>query len=146
MKPILTASDYKTIHTLLQNLPAPLIGKEVSQLQREIKSAEIVPDDAISEKIIQLNSRFEVEELASGKLMNFKLVLPSQADLKQNKISILSPLGVALIGFGQGMTVEWMLPGGLKKLRINQVENDSKARQVAAPSVHQIENGHEMDL
>jgi regulator of nucleoside diphosphate kinase len=125
MKPILSHSDYKTIHTLLQNLPSNLKGKEVSQLQLEIKKAEIIADRAISEDIIQLNSRFEVIELSSGKTMNFQLVLPHQADLKQNRISILSPLGVALIGFRQGMTVEWMLPGGLKKLQINRVQKDS---------------------
>lgn len=122
MKPILTTSDYKTIHTLIQNLPTHLKGKEVSQLQQEIKSAQIVSDDSITEDIIQLNSKFEVVELSSGKRMNFQLVLPHQADLKQNKISILSPLGVALIGFRKGMTIEWVLPGGLKKLQINHVE------------------------
>ncbi len=122
MKPILTNSDYKTIHSLLQNLPSRLKGKEVSLLQKEIKSAEIISDEAISEDIIQLNSRFEVQELLSGKFMNLQLVLPNQADLKQNRISILSPLGVALIGFRQGMTVEWTLPGGLKKLQIIRVE------------------------
>lgn len=122
MKPILTSSDYKTIHSLLQNLPSHLKGKEVSQLQHEIKSAQIVSDDTITEYVIQLNSRFEVVELNSDRRMNFQLVLPHQADLKQNKISILSPLGVALIGFRKGMTVEWVLPGGLKKLQINHVE------------------------
>lgn len=127
MKPILTSSDYKTIHTLLQNLPPNLKGKEVSQLQQEIKSAEIIADEAISEDIIQLNSRCEVIELASGKTLSFQLVLPHQADLKQQKISVLSPMGVALIGFRQGMTVEWMLPGGLKKLQINKVEKDLKS-------------------
>ena len=63
-----------------------------------------------------------MQELLSGKFMNLQLVLPHQADLKQNRISILSPLGVALIGFRQGMTVEWTLPGGLKKLQIIRVE------------------------
>lgn len=122
MKPILSISDYKTIHTLLQNLPSHLKGKEVSQLQHEIKSAEIIADESISDDIIQLNSKFEVKELGSGKTMNFQLVLPHQANLNQNRISVLSPLGVALIGFRQGMTVEWVLPGGLKKLQINRVE------------------------
>ncbi|MDF2156495.1 GreA/GreB family elongation factor [Algoriphagus sp. CAU 1675] len=122
MKPILSESDYKTIHTFLQNLPLHLKGKEVSQLQQEIKSAKIIADDAISDEVIQINSRFEVSELSSGTTMNFQLVLSHQADLKKNRISVLSPLGVALIGFRQGMTVECMLPGGLKKLQINWVE------------------------
>ena len=123
MKPILTASDYKTIHTLILNLPPQLKGKEVTQLQHEIKSAEIVPDEKISADIIQINSFFEVLDLETQRLMRFQIVLPHFADLKQSKISILSPLGVAMIGFRQGMTVEWTLPGGRKKLQIKQVEN-----------------------
>ncbi|MBC6366869.1 GreA/GreB family elongation factor [Algoriphagus sp. AK58] len=136
MKPILSISDYKTIHTLLQNLPSHLKGKEVSQLQHEIKSAEIIADESISEDIIQLNSKFEVKELGSGKTMNFQLVLPHQANLNQNRISVLSPLGVALIGFRQGMTVEWVLPGGLKKLQINRVEKSSPIKD-SSPSPSQ---------
>lgn len=62
--------------------------------------------------------------------MRFQVVLPHFADLKQFKISILSPLGVAMIGFRQGMTVEWTLPGGRKKLQINQVDNPIRSTQI----------------
>lgn len=130
MKPFLTASDYKTIHSLILNLPAQLRGKEVAQLQHEIKSAEIVPDEKISADIIQINSTFEVLDLETQRLMKFQVVLPHQADLKQSKISILSPLGVAMIGFRQGMTIEWTLPGGRKKLQIKQVENPIRSTQI----------------
>lgn len=123
MKPILKVSDYKSIKNLLQNLPNQLRGKEVSQLQNEIKSAEIISDEEISEEIIQLNSYVEVFEVKSDQKINFQLVLPHLANLKENKISILSPIGVALIGFRKGMTVNWMLPGGLKSLQINSVKN-----------------------
>ncbi|MDO8966079.1 GreA/GreB family elongation factor [Algoriphagus sp.] len=130
MKPFLTASDYKTIHTLILNLPPQLKGKEVIQLQHEIKSAEIVPDGQLSPDIIQINSYFEVLDLETQRLMKFQVVLPHLADLKQFKISILSPLGVAMIGFRQGMTVEWTLPGGRKRLQINQVDNPIRSTQI----------------
>ena len=131
MKPILTKSDYNTILALLKNLPIHLRGKEVAQLQNEINLAEVRDDFQISEDIIQLNSQFEVVETLSGQKMNYQLVLPHFANLKQNKISILSPLGVALIGFQQGMTIEWQLPGGLKKLHINWVKNDREAKSIS---------------
>lgn len=138
MKPILTKSDYNTIHALLKNLPFHLRGKEVVQLQNEINSAEIIDDSQISDDIIQINSLFEVVEITSGQKMNFQLVLPQFADLKQNRISLVSPLGVALIGFRKGMTIEWMLPGGLKKLHINWVKN---GREIA-----DISNSTEINL
>ncbi|MDX5338524.1 MAG: GreA/GreB family elongation factor [Cyclobacteriaceae bacterium] len=131
MKPILTKSDYNTIHALLKNLPAHLRGKEVVQLQNEINSAEIINDSQISDDIIQINSLFEVVEITSGQKMNFQLVLPQFANLKQNRISLISPLGVALIGFRKGMTIEWMLPGGLKKLHINGVKNGREIADVS---------------
>ncbi len=57
------------------------------------------------------------------KEMDFTLTLPEHADMGRKKISILSPLGVALIGFRQGMTIDWEFPGGLKKIKILTVEN-----------------------
>jgi regulator of nucleoside diphosphate kinase len=48
-------------------------------------------------------------------------VLPDAADIKQGKWSILSPLGVALIGFQQGMTITWKMPGGIRRFLIAKV-------------------------
>jgi len=51
------------------------------------------------------------------------LTLPKYANLEEKKLSVLSPLGVALIGFQQGMEIEWHLPAGLKKFKILAVQN-----------------------
>ncbi len=129
MKPVISNTDYKTLYSLIQDMPASLRTKEMGQLQRELDSALKVTDEKLAEDIIRLNSHFEVMDLGSGKTLQLQLVMPKMADLSQQKISALSPLGVALIGFGEGMLVEWVLPGGPKKLQILKVVNSpQKAR------------------
>lgn len=121
MKPILTKTDYNTIKELIVNTPSHLITKEISMLAKEIELAKKVPDAKIEPQVIRINSFFEVQDVASGKLLNFQLTLPKNANLEEKKLSILSPLGVALIGFQEGMEIEWVMPGGLKKLKILSV-------------------------
>lgn len=124
MRPIISETDYNTIHSLILHLPASHRTKEIGQLQTELNSALRVPDEKISEDVIRLNSYFEVEEVTSGKILNLWLVMPKQANISLQKISILSPLGVALIGFKEGMLIDWVLPGGPKKLKILKVVNE----------------------
>ena len=121
MKPILTKSDYNTLKELIVNIPSPLISKEIAMLAREIEKAKLVPESKIESQVIRINSYFEVQDLASGQVLKFQLTLPKYGDLAQKKLSVFSPLGVALIGFREGMEIEWVLPGGLKKLKILKV-------------------------
>lgn len=123
MKPVITVSDYTNIRSLITNLPPDQRTKEIGQLAKEIESATKVPDEQIAADIIRLNSYFEVEETQSKQILKLTLTLPKQADLAEKKISIFTPMGVALIGFKAGMLIEWVLPGGPKKIKILKVEN-----------------------
>lgn len=123
MKPILTKTDYSIIKELIVNTPSHLITKEISLLAKEIEKAKIVADSKIEPQVIRINSHFEVEDVTSGQLLKFQLTLPKTANLAEKRLSILSPLGVAMIGFQEGMEIEWPLPKGLKKLKILHVQN-----------------------
>ena len=57
-----------------------------------------------------MNSRVHVKELRSGSEMEITLVYPKQADVKEKKISVLAPLGVAILGYKEGDQIEWSLP------------------------------------
>jgi len=122
MKPILTKTDYTIIKELIINTPPHLRTKEISLLAKEIESAKKVPDSKIEDNVIRINSSFEVEDVDTGQLLNYQLTLPKDANVSDKKVSLLSPLGVALIGFQSGMQIEWLLPGGLKKLKIREVK------------------------
>jgi regulator of nucleoside diphosphate kinase len=69
-----------------------------------------------------MNSRLSVRDLGSGKkLITFTLVFPSDADVEQDKISVLAPLGTAVLGYRLGDTFEWKMPGRVRRLKLEQV-------------------------
>ena len=123
MKPILSEKDFQIIHDLIKNQSAIQQTKEIRYLAEELKKAKVVKDNKIGADIVQLNSTVQVEDQSTNKTMDFKIVLPSQADLKEKKISILAPIGIALIGFKKDQLVEWQMPAGKRTLKIVKVEN-----------------------
>lgn len=124
MTPILTNSDMNTIKFLLEEAHRGAVSKDLDLLTAELNKAKVVADDEIESDIIRLNSTVEVEDVAAKKMMKFTITLPKEADFKQHKISVLAPIGIALIGFREGMTIEWPLPGGNKTINILKVSND----------------------
>ncbi len=123
MRPTISKSQHQVLKQLVEN-PLTFAGtKEIGQLTAEINRAEILPDDEIPSEVIGINSFFIIEEMNSKKKMELTLTLPDNSDLKQKKVSVLSPLGIALIGFKKGDIVDWLLPVGARKLKIIDVQN-----------------------
>lgn len=121
MQPVITKTDYNTLKSTILQLPPVYKTKEVRQLIEELEKGSIIKDNEITSDVIQLNSYFEAVEENSKQVLKFFLTLPTHANLKEKKISVLSPLGIALIGFKEGMTVDCVLPAGNKKLKIIKV-------------------------
>lgn len=106
---------------LINKLPSYQRTREVEQLKLEIEKALKVEDENIAHSVIQLNSHFEIEECITKKKYSFTLTLPALGNIAEKRLSVLSPLGVALVGYSEGMSVEWQLPGGLRKMNILKV-------------------------
>lgn len=130
MKPIISEKDFQIIHDLIKNQSAIQQTKEIKYLAEELKKAKVVKDNKIGNEIVQLYSNVQVEDQANHTTMDFQIVLPSQANLKEKKISILAPIGIALIGFKKGQEVEWQMPAGKKTLKITEVENTNSMVKV----------------
>jgi regulator of nucleoside diphosphate kinase len=120
-KPTLSTSDFSILKETINNLPSHLKTKEIGAFMQEINRAELIADELITDDIIRINSKFEVLDTKTNKSYTYTLTWPQKANLATGLISVLSPLGIALIGFKEGSTVEWTLPGGLKQLKINKV-------------------------
>ena len=125
MNPVIAAADYHVLKTAILKLPNEMKTKEIGQLIEEFENGNIhiVSDDKITPDVIRLNSYFETEEEKTKRVLKFTLTLPHHANLAQKKISVLSPLAIALIGFKEGMTVDCALPVGTKKMKITKVVN-----------------------
>ena len=97
--------------------------QEAEALQAELKKALIVERDQLPEDVVCLNSTVTVNDEMAKRTIEITLVTPEKADIKRNKISILSPIGTALLGFRKGAKVAWKVPAGLKTFSILDVQN-----------------------
>lgn len=122
---ILAKDDHQTIMGCIkQGLESSTFRwKDVEALEAELKKATLVEKELMPEDVVCINSTVVVKEEKADKVMELTLVTPGRADIKQRRISILSPVAAALIGFRKGMKVAWKVPSGLKTFRILDVRN-----------------------
>ncbi|HDZ3729246.1 TPA: nucleoside diphosphate kinase regulator [Vibrio harveyi] len=107
-----TSDDYNNICRLLDNIPN--CSDELLKLEDEIDRALIVDAHKIDNNIVTMNSKVTFKFLGEEEQIQKVLVYPNQ--VKDNShISILAPIGMALIGLSVGQRIDWILPNGNKK-------------------------------
>jgi regulator of nucleoside diphosphate kinase len=121
--PVLTITDYNILRKLVKNAKDSTNIREIALLTQELDRAIIKKEGILDESIIRLNSHVTVEDIKTKQQMNIQIVMPSQSNIKDGKVSILAPLSVAIIGFKENDEVEWQLPAGIKNLKIITVTN-----------------------
>ena len=99
----------------------------LGHLEDELDQAVIVPARKVPTNVVTMNTQLRVRDMDSEKEMVIQLVFPSEADFDQGKISILAPIGTALIGYRTGDTVEWKVPAGIRRLRIEEITYQPEA-------------------
>jgi len=93
----------------------------LNNLEAELDRAEIVERQDIPRDVITMRSKVRLKDLVSGESNTYSLVFPTEADSAEGKISVLAPIGTAILGYRQGDTIEWPVPSGLRKLKVEEV-------------------------
>jgi regulator of nucleoside diphosphate kinase len=106
--------------------------KSLKRLLEELKTAQIVDNEELPKDIIRLNSKVSIES-ENGWSKTIQIVIPSDRDLKNDKISVLTPMGAALIGYAQSDAIIWDFPKGLQQLKIVAVEQDESYEAINVP-------------
>jgi regulator of nucleoside diphosphate kinase len=108
-------------------------------LSEELGRAVVVPAEAIPADVITMNSRFRLRDLDTGTVAEYTLVYPGKADFSRGNVSVLAPVGTALLGYRDGDTIEWRVPAGLKRLRIEALlyQPEAEATRVIRAAVTQ---------
>ncbi len=90
-------------------------------LEKELCDGVLVDSADVPHDVITMNSKVNITDVESGEKMTYTLVFPSEANIAENKLSILVPLGMALIGYREGDIIEWPVPSGVRKIRVDHV-------------------------
>jgi regulator of nucleoside diphosphate kinase len=93
----------------------------IEKLEEELDRANVVEPDGIPANIITMNSKVRLLDLNSGEEHVYALVFPGMANAAENAISVLAPVGTALLGYREGDIIEWEVPVGMRKLKILEV-------------------------
>ena len=93
----------------------------LKKLAEEIQKASVVQPDQIPSDVITLNSTARLVDRETKEEMVYSIVFPEDADTSQGKISILAPIGTAMLGYKAGDTFEWDTPGGKRIIRVKEI-------------------------
>ncbi|SDK18157.1 regulator of nucleoside diphosphate kinase [Pedobacter sp. ok626] len=91
------------------------------KLVLELRNARQILNKDIPADVVTVNTKVRVKELETGEEFTYVLVSPAKAKNKNKTISILSPIGVAMVGYNQGAELSWEMPEGIKTYRIEEV-------------------------
>ena len=107
----LTQPDMDRLLELIEAYP----GKRFEQLETELLRANVVPRGKIPHDLVTMNSRVVFENMTTGERREVTLVYPGMADIDAGRISVLVPVGTALLGLRVGQSIDWEGPGGGKR-------------------------------
>lgn len=122
---VLRKDDYEIILSYIHGRQSQTAfdRRNVEELLAELKKASVVDKDDFPNDVVRLNSSVKIAEENKNSIRELMLVTPDKADIREGKISIMVPIGTALIGFRQGQKVAWKVPAGKKTFTIVDVIN-----------------------
>tara|TARA_R110002072_G_scaffold56097_2_gene145501 strand:+ start:6739 stop:7116 length:378 start_codon:yes stop_codon:yes gene_type:complete len=114
---LLCTTDKKRLQPFIDTLIA-----RGDPLFDEIDNATVVSEADMPSNIVRMNSAVQVEDLDTGEILNLSVVYPNELDGSKGQVSIIAPVGAALIGLKEGEEIEWPLPYNKKRrLRVVSV-------------------------
>lgn len=96
-------------------------SRYLDELDQELLRAEVVAPRDIPPDVITMNSTVRLQDMDTKGELEYTLVFPADANLEKGRISVLAPVGMAMIGYRVGDTVSWKVPGGTKRLKIKKI-------------------------
>lgn len=115
---LVTEKDYLRLKSLIEG-KGP---EEIENLEIELDRAQLLADNEVPSDLVTMNSIFRFENMSENKQMIMSIVYPQESNAQENKVSILAPLGSALLGLRVGQEINWQFPDGkTKKLKVLEI-------------------------
>lgn len=118
MNPIyITSEDHTRLSLLVRSTDGPV----ARQLRDELARAVVVDQQAIAPSVVRMGSRVEIQDVVTGEVEEYTLTFPERANVDERKLSVLAPIGTAILGYAEGQEVSWPTPGGARRIRLGRV-------------------------
>ena len=117
-------TDLQRLQSLLESHFVEVIGTgraHLKELKRKLELATVVDSSEMLPDIVTMNSTFNLFDLDRNESETFTLVYPEEANIAEGKLSILAPIGTAILGYRVGDIVRWKVPTGTSRWRIEEL-------------------------
>lgn len=106
---VISATEFQRLSRLLEVQPdSPVLD----YLSEELSRAQVVPDDQCDPDVVRMGSQVTYVDETTGETREVTLVWPHEAEIATRRVSVLTPIGAALIGLKPGQSIDWTTPGG----------------------------------
>jgi regulator of nucleoside diphosphate kinase len=130
---IVTTQNAIRLEDLLQS-PIGHASTMTLLLEQELSRARLVNEDQVPPDVVTMNSRVICEDEATGERHEVELVYPHESDAERHRVSVLAPVGAALLGLSVGSAIEWPLPGGrMTRVRVLALPFQPEAASSVGP-------------
>lgn len=128
----ITHDDFERLRLLISGRRGAnsMDDEYLNTLEQELDRAEVVEPEAIPRDVVTMNSEVRLQDLDSGATRRYKLVFPSHFRF-DNSVSVLAPIGTAMLGYRVGDVIEWRVPKGIRRLKIVEVLYQPEAAGVS---------------
>lgn len=119
---VVTQADYDRLRPLVDG-GRVFSGSDaisVGRLAQELDRAEVVDASDLPADVITMNSRARLKDLDTGEMKEYRLIYPTQ-ERHGNDVSILAPIGTAMLGYKVGDIIEWQVPRGTRRFEVVEV-------------------------
>jgi regulator of nucleoside diphosphate kinase len=120
----ITKSDYERLTKLIEiarEREGDANREYLDTLEEELDRAELVQQKDIPADVITMRSTVRLKDLATSEEMIYQLVFPTEANYEEGRISVLAPIGTAMLGYKRGDVIEWQVPSGSRRLSVEEV-------------------------
>ena len=113
--------DYAKLRLLLTTALYSNASTALQKLREELDRAAVIDPAAFPASVVTMGSTVEFEDLGTNEIEEYTITFPDRADVTRKRMSILAPIGTALIGCRVGDVVNWSTPGGIRQLKVRRV-------------------------
>ncbi len=124
MRPIIiTETDRNRLNEVLSSEFAKAVepSSHLDDLTSELRRAQIVAPDCVPSDAITMNSTAVLRDLDTHERETYTLVFPVDADIANGRLSVLAPIGTAILGQSVGDDLHWRVPGGWRRLKVEEI-------------------------
>lgn len=119
---VISAEDLERLRRLIEATRrfSDRDAENIDALEHELDRAVVRPGK-MPDGVVMLGSSVRLRDLDNDRELLYQVVLPKHANANEGRISVLAPIGTALLGYKKGSTVEWKVPSGFRRLKIIEV-------------------------